>query len=282
MSHAGGRRTRSALMILAALVLGLTTLVQSVAAAPKPEPRIIGGQPAGVGEYPFMVGLLYEPIEGTDFDKQYCGGSLIAPTWVLTAAHCVDFLESPSEVAVVVARTDLDNTAQGQRRAVSAFFIHPDFDANALSPDVALLQLASPVTGVTPIRLAGAGDNGFEAAGTPLTVIGWGNTDTRSNHASFPNGLREITVPAVSDSACLHVYKRFLVTDTMLCAGQKRADSCQGDSGGPLFAVTSAGVRIQMGVVSWGIGCAKTHFPGVYAEVNSPTIRSFIASTAGV
>ena len=75
---------------------------------------------------------------------------------MLTAAHCVDFLERPSEVAVVVARTDLDNTAQGQRRAVSAFFIHPDFDANALSPDVALIQLASPVTGVTPIRLAGA------------------------------------------------------------------------------------------------------------------------------
>ena len=86
MSHAGGRRTRSALMILAALVLGLTTLVQSVAAAPKPEPRIIGGQPAGVGEYPFMVGLLFEPIEGTDFDKQYCGGSLIAPT--LGADRC--------------------------------------------------------------------------------------------------------------------------------------------------------------------------------------------------
>jgi len=72
-----------------------------------------------------------------------------------------------------------------------------------------------------------------------------------------------------------------VTVETQLCAGAKGLDSCGGDSGGPLFA-TVAGTEIQVGIVSWGIGCAKQHYPGVYTEVNSPTIRSFIAEVAGV
>lgn len=281
MSVPQPRRSRAAAASLAALILLLTALVQSVAAAPKPDPRIIGGEPADFGEYPFMVALLFEPTAGNDFQKQYCGASLIASRWVLTAAHCVDFLAGPSEVAVAVSRTHLNST-EGQRRAVKAIYIHPDWNPNIFSPDVALLELTRPVTGIAPIRLASAADNGFEAAGTPLTVIGWGNTDTRSNHASFPDALREVVVPVVSDSACDKAYGGFVTVETQLCAGEGGVDSCQGDSGGPLFATTSNGTRIQMGIVSWGVGCAKNHFPGVYGEVNSPTIRSFITATSGV
>ena len=255
-------------------------IAQPVAAGRTPDPRIIGGEPTGVGEYPFMVALLYEPSGGNDAQKQYCGASLIASRWVLTAAHCVEFVEDPSEIAVVAARTHLDST-EGERRAVKAFYIHPDYDPNALSPDVALIQLARPINGVTPIRLAGAGDDGLEAAGIPLTVIGWGNTETRPNHASFPDELREVVVPAVSDADCASVYRSFLIAATMLCAGEGGIDSCQGDSGGPMFARVG-GTRIQMGIVSWGIGCAKEHFPGVYSEVNSPTIRNWIRSVSGV
>ena len=274
------RNSRAAFASLAVLSLLLVGLVQPVAAAPRPDPRIIGGEPTGVGEYPFMVALLLEPRGGTDFDKQYCGASLIASRWVLTAAHCVEFLNDPSEISVVAARTHLDST-EGERRAVKAFYIHPDYDTNAISPDVALIELRQPITGVTPIRLAGASDDGLEAAGTPLTVIGWGNTDMRTNKASFPDELREVVVPVVSDARCTEVYKSFLVADTMLCAGEGGIDSCQGDSGGPMFA-TVGGTQIQMGIVSWGIGCAKNHFPGVYSEVNSPTIRSFITAISGV
>lgn len=274
------RNSRAAFASLAVLSLLLVGLVQPVGAGRTPDPRIIGGEPTGVGEYPFMVALLLEPRGGTDFDKQYCGASLIASRWVLTAAHCVDFVESAADLSVVAARTNLDSN-QGVRRAVKAFYIHPDFDPNLLSPDVALIELKQPITGVTPIRLAGASDDRLEAAGTPLTVIGWGNTDMRTNKASFPDELREVVVPAVSDAACARVYKSFLVAATMLCAGEGGIDSCQGDSGGPLFA-TVGGTRIQMGIVSWGIGCGKNHFPGVYSEVNSPTIRSFIKSISGV
>jgi len=273
------RSRRAAAASLSAVVLLMTLLVQSVAGAPKPEPRIIGGEPADFGEYPFMVALLLEPIEGSDFDKQYCGGSLIASRWVLTAAHCVEFLESPDQVVVAVSRTNLDS-AEGVRVAVKEFYIHPDYDPNLISPDVALLELAKPVNGIEPIELAGIGDDSFETAGTLLTVIGWGNTST-TGQASFPDALREVVVPVVDDTTCDTAYRGFVTVETQLCAGVKGIDSCGGGSGGPLFARTASG-PVQVGIVSLGIGCAKQHFPGVYTEVNSPTVREFIADVAGV
>ena len=271
---------RGTVATTAALILVLTAFVQSVSAAPRPDPRIIGGEPADFGEYPFMVALLFEPTAGNDYQKQYCGGSLIDSRWVLTAAHCVDFLESPDEVAVAVSRTNLNST-EGQRVDVRAIYIHPDYDPDLVSPDVALLRLARPVTGIEPIQLAGSGDDSFETAGTLLTVIGWGNTST-TGQASFPDALREVVVPVVDDATCDTAYHGFVTVDTQLCAGEKGIDSCGGDSGGPLFATTSSGDYIQVGIVSYGIGCAKQHFPGVYTEVNSPTVRDFIAEVAGV
>jgi secreted trypsin-like serine protease len=279
MSVSVVRRTKATIASLATLVLLLTALVQPVSAAPTPDPRINGGQPADLGEYPFMVALLLEPRAGNDFDKQYCGGSLIASRWVLTAAHCLDFLAGPEEVAVAVNRTHLNST-EGVRVGVREIFIHPDWDPNTLSPDVGLLELARSINGVETIQLAGAADDVFEAAGTPLTVIGWGNTET-NGRPNFPDELREVVVPVVADEPCDAANKGFVIPETMLCAGEKGLDSCQGDSGGPLFA-TSGGTEIQMGIVSWGFGCAKNHFPGVYGEVNSPTIRTFIQEVAGV
>ena len=279
MSVAGRRGRRGIVAAIATLTLVLTGLIQSVAAAPTPTPRIIGGTPADFGEYPFMVALLFEPIAGNDYQKQYCGGSLIASRWVLTAAHCVEGV-SPEELAVAVSRTNLNST-EGQRVAVREIYIHPDYDSNVISPDVALIELAKPVRGIEPIQLAGPSDDSFEAAGTSLTVIGWGNTST-TGQASFPDALREVVVPVVDDATCDKAYHGFVTAETQLCAGEKGVDSCGGDSGGPLFATTSSGEFIQVGIVSYGIGCAKQRFPGVYTEVNSPTVRNFIFEVAGV
>jgi secreted trypsin-like serine protease len=269
---------------VALLVLGLLTAM--LATAPRaeatnvPQPKIIGGDPAEPGEYPFMAALLDETIAGDDYQKQYCGGALIAANWVLTAAHCVEG-ESASSLAVAVGRNQLNNSSQGARRSVAAIFVHPQYGSpTSFAHDAALLQLSSSITTIAPIRLAGAGDDGFEAAGTILTVIGWGNVKTTGT-PSYPNDLQEVDVPVVSDANCAKAYGSSLDAPTMLCAGAAGLDSCQGDSGGPLFA-TSGTSRIQMGIVSWGNGCAKKRFPGVYSEVNNPDIRSWITATSGV
>jgi secreted trypsin-like serine protease len=276
------KRTRLAVVALLAIVL--PSLSQAADARPvRPGADIIGGTPAGTGEFPFMAAILDETRGGNDFNKQFCGGSLISASWVLTAAHCAEGM-SADDLAVAVGRTLLNST-QGERHDVANVYMHPRFNIPVgLAHDAALLRLTTPVTSptITPIRLAAeppAADDQFEAAGTMLTVIGWGTVSTRK--PSYPNDLRKVDVPVVSDTTCRGAYGASLDAATMVCAGAPNIDSCYGDSGGPLFA-KNGGSPVQVGIVSWGNGCAKRRFPGVYSEVNNQQIRDFIRSTAGV
>ena len=274
------RPIRAATAMLAALLL-LLAAIGPAAAAPAKDPRIIGGEPADLGEYPFMVALLYEPWGGSDYQMQYCGGSLIGSRWVLTAAHCVDFLTSAEELTVVVNRTDLES-GDGTRVEAKNFYIHPDYiTSTSGTPDVALIELAKPVRGVEPIQLAGAGDDIYETPGELLTVIGWGNT-TMTGHPNYPSELQELQVPVVSDAECDFAYGGGVIVEVEVCAGDRAVDSCQGDSGGPLFATTENGDWVQVGIVSWGFKCGKEHFPGVYTEINSPIVRDWIAAVARI
>lgn len=235
-----------------------------------PDPRITGGVEVDPpGRYPFMAALVWRG--GDAFLDQFCGGSVIAADWVLTAAHCV-VGESAGTVDVVVGRHDLTSDA-GQRIQASLILVHPSYDDTSLENDLALIRLASP-TGVEPVGLPS--DGSLEVAGTAVTVIGWGDT---LGVPQWPHGLREVMLPLVSDAECQAAYAGFdypgyvLPSAAMLCAGDLEAggmDSCSGDSGGPLFAGTADGFT-QLGIVSWGNECALPGYPGVYTRVSTYT-----------
>jgi secreted trypsin-like serine protease len=273
------------LIISVLLVLDLTQRADleprrgRVLQTPPGGPLIVGGDVARSGTWPWQVALV-DPYYFNDFDGQFCGGSLIAEDWVLTAAHCVQDEESgkiddPQDIRVVVGRLRLSSSV-GQKIAVQRVIPHPDFYDTG-NEDIALLELAEPAvlnSNVQPISLLANGKSFLARPGVMAVTTGWGLTvDGDDDTAS--DILRQAAVPVVSYDTCQEAYDREgtkIIDAMMICAGGNRQDSCQGDSGGPLVVpkIERNGYELA-GVVSFGHteGCAAPDTFGVYTRVSA-------------
>lgn len=212
--------------------------------------KIIGGQPADDGQFPWIVAL----ADAADPSFNYCGGQLIEADVVLTAAHCTE----GTAAADMLIRHGSNDITQTDVYEVAEIKVADGFDGSTMVNDWSLVKLAEPIPNAVTVPLADADTKDW---GT-LTVAGWGTTESGSGSQD----LLYVDVPYITDAECSDAYAGEFNADSMICAGDLAdggVDSCQGDSGGPL--VSADGVLV--GIVSWGHGCAEAGNPGVYANV---------------
>lgn len=232
------------------------------------QPEVVGGKPAKDGRWPFMASLMQKRI-ADNFDSRFCGASLISKRDILTAAHCITLSGANVKNTQVLVGTQ-DLTQGGRRINIASITVHPDWNIDTSDSDVAVIRLAEEVNDIEPVAFATtlADEDKHAATGKPTWGMGWGSTQSKP---PFPEQLLNVRLPIVDREVCNSPDSYDgAITDTMLCAGYKEGgkDTCGGDSGGPLVAKDDSGrFRLQVGIVSWGTGCAQPDLYGVYSRL---------------
>ncbi|MBV7699220.1 serine protease [Streptomyces sp. TRM70350] len=248
---------RCAVAGAAALAVVSLQPVSAAQAAPAP---VVGGTRAAQGEFPFMVRL-----------SMGCGGALYTQQIVLTAAHCVGATGNNTSITATAGVVDLRSTNGRVQVRSTKVYRAPGYNGDG--KDWALIKLAQPIN-LPTLKIATTAQYN---TGT-FTVAGWGAAREGGGQQRY---LLKANVPFVSDATC-RSYSGYggLIPREEICAGYAAGgvDTCQGDSGGPMFRRDASGAWIQVGITSWGIGCARPNAPGVYTEVS--TFASAIASAA--
>jgi len=258
--------------------LVLAVLVTAIAAAPAQ--AVSGGATLPIAQAPYVAWL-----------GEQCTGTLISPTRILTAAHCLDGQDVAD--ARVLVGVDGNTLTRGVSRLavpVRGYAVHPGFklafpfadkspqDATAVN-DVGLILLKKPIRTIAPVRLAGAGDSALEAGGAAAAILGYGITAPESDMGAAPREpLQQGALSVLGASDCKKAYPR-AIQATMICTTDAAHQAppfvmaCPGDSGGPVIAQTSGG-PVQLGVTSWGaevkeVGCGQAPLPDVAMRVSS-------------
>lgn len=221
-----------------------------------PVNRIVGGAETTIDYFPWQVSMTYHR-------NHRCGGSIISHYHVLTAAHCTHRINA---AAIGIRAGSSSSNSGGVLIAVYRIFQHPSYSNQANDYDLTVLKLSLPLTfgkNINPIQLPDYMESVLP--GIQTWVTGWG--DNKESGGTRPTQLHYTTVPIVDNRVCANAYARQTqITNSMICAGYYKIggrDACQGDSGGPLVAN-----KKLYGIVSFGVGCARPSYPGVYTRVS--------------
>ncbi|XP_019755958.1 trypsin 3A1 [Dendroctonus ponderosae] len=215
--------------------------------------RIVGGEAVDIKSHPYQVSLQYS-------NQHFCGGALVTRNTVLTAAHCFGTSYASMTSSYVVKFGS--NTTYGTGIQIDSVLVHPSYSSELLDSDIALIRLKSNVTISNSVALIRISELSSYSPGSYASVTGWGY---ERENGTISDVLRGANVPLTSESECQKSYANVInITKNMICAGYSKGgkDACQGDSGGPLVQKNKL-----IGVVSFGAGCARAGFPGVYTNV---------------
>lgn len=226
--------------------------------------RIVGGQPAEEDRHPYMVGLLNSPN-----GRPYCGGTLVEPDVVISAAHC----PTPRFVQIGCNRVGASDC---EIISVESDRAHPNYFSRPVPQNDHRIIFLDRASEYAPIgNVAGTSFENLPAR-TDVTVIGFGTTSSGGDVSDI---LLEVGVDVISNNECAQAYSAqgLPIDDSMICASAPGKDSCQGDSGGPLIIKCPNNADVLVGIVSWGIGCASPGFAGVYARTDSAVEDGFFS-----
>jgi trypsin len=218
--------------------------------------KIVGGKVVPPGKYPFFASI------------DCCGATLIRHDMLLTAGHC-DCVQENASTALL----NITNRTTGSQYLIERRIVHPSYSDTTVMNDIAILKLSCS-SKVKPIALNF--NRNLPVVGTVVSAIGIGLID----NYELPSKMHETTVQVISNRICHNIYRNYYTQvngTAMMCAGGFAHDTCLGDSGGPLFVNGNRGSKVQVGITSWGEGCAFQNYPGVYTRIS--TYRKFILDT---
>lgn len=253
-------KIRSVLPLVVVAVCATAVLAPTASAASRPA-RIVGGLPAAIDTAPWTAFLVAPGRSGPS--GQFCGATVVSPTAVVTAAHCVveSGIRNPD---VVTGQTTLSG-GSGQRLQVAGIDVDPGYTQGRTGHDAAVVHLASP-TAAPPIRTATADEADLAAPGASLLLTGWGLV--ANNDRATPDDLQQAAITVAGNRRCRADYGEVFNGTEMICTTGGRPDACRGDSGGPLVSM-AAGTPTLVGIVSFGgQHCGSPSFPGVYTRVS--------------